>query len=137
MLLPACAQSNTSDRQHPLDGISRENITIQDITLTPLSYVDPNKDLWRSDSYTVWKTDAALTRVYTDQGIVGLGEGTPYAGGYRIDLLKTHTEEVLKPQLVGKNIFDVIRSRPPGLEEDYIATAAWGRDRSLSMGHPR
>ena len=132
LLLPGCTKSDASGRQHPLDGISRENITIQDVTLTPLSYVDPNKDLWRSDSYTVWKTDAALTRVYTDQGIIGLGEGTPYAGGYRIDLLQKHTEEVLKPQLVGKNIFDVIRSRPPGLEEDYIATAAWaGVDHSL------
>ena len=51
--------------------------------MTPLSYIDPNKDLWRSDSYTVWKTDAAITRVYNDQGIIGIGEGTPYAGGYR------------------------------------------------------
>ena len=120
-----CSKANSTTRLHPLDGISRENIKITDITLTPLSYVDPNKDLWRSDSYTVWKTDAALTQVHTDQGIIGIGEGTPYAGGYRIDLLKKHTEEVLKPMLVGENIFDVIRSRPPGLEEEYVPTAAW------------
>lgn len=125
LLFPGCKKTKPEIRAHPLDGISREELTIRDITLTPLSYVDPQKDLWRSDSYTVWKTDAALTRVYTDQGIVGLGEGTPYAGGYRIDLLKTHTEKVLKPQLIGKNLFDVIRARPAGLEQDYIATAAW------------
>jgi L-alanine-DL-glutamate epimerase-like enolase superfamily enzyme len=124
-LLPACAKTEASIRTHPLDGITRENIKITDITMTPLSYVDPNKDLWRSDSYTVWKTDAALTRVYTDQGIIGIGEGTPYAGGYRLDLLKKHTEEVLKPMLVGQNIFDVIKSRPEGLEEEYVPTAAW------------
>lgn len=119
-------------RNHPLDGIQRENIKITDITVTPLSYVDPKKDLWRSDNYTVWKTDAALTRVYTDQGIIGIGEGTPYAGGYRIDLLKSHTEKVLKPLLAGKNPFDVMRSRPVGLEDDYVATAAWaGVDNAL------
>jgi L-alanine-DL-glutamate epimerase-like enolase superfamily enzyme len=120
-----CSKAKEMDRKHPLDGISRENIRITDITLTPLSYVDPKQDLWRSDSYTVWKTDAALTQVYTDQGIIGIGEGTPYAGGYRLDLLKKHTEEVLKPMLVGKNVFDAINSRPPELEEDYVATAAW------------
>ena len=82
-LLPGCAKRESSVSPHPLDGISRENIKITDITMTPLSYIDPNKDLWRSDSYTVWKTDAAITRVYNDQGIIGIGEGTPYAGGYR------------------------------------------------------
>ncbi|MCB1123450.1 MAG: mandelate racemase/muconate lactonizing enzyme family protein [Verrucomicrobiae bacterium] len=130
--LSSCSRTKPTGRLHPLDGIDRENIKITDITLTPLSYVDPKRDLWRSDDYTVWKTDAALTRVFTDQGIIGIGEGTPYAGGYRIDLLKTHTEEVLKLQLVGKNIFDVIHSRPARVEEDYIATAAWaGLDNCL------
>ena len=130
--LASCKKAHATTRLHPLDGIEKENITITDITLTPLSYVDPKRDLWRSDSYTVWKTDAALTRVFTNQGILGIGEGTPYVGGYRIDLLKKHTEEVLKPQLVGKNVFDLIRSRPVGLEEDYVSTAAWaGLDCSL------
>jgi len=128
----SCSSETAQSRGHPLEGIERENLTISDISLTPLSYVDPNRDLWRSDSYTVWKTDAALTRVYTNQGIIGIGEGTPYAGGYRLDLLKEHTESVLKEQVVGRNVFDLIHSRPPGLEEDYIATAAWaGLDNCL------
>ena len=42
-----------------------------------------------------------------------------------IDLFKKHTEEVLKPMLVGQNIFDIIQSRPEGLEEEYVPTAAW------------
>ena len=34
-------------RNHPLDGIERDNIRITDIDVIPLSYVDPAGDLWR------------------------------------------------------------------------------------------
>ena len=67
-------------RNHPLDGIEREELKITDIEVLPLSYVDPKGDLWRCGGYQVWKTDGAITRIYTDQGIVGIGEGTPYEG---------------------------------------------------------
>ncbi len=87
-----------------LDGIERENIKITDIKVIPLSYVDPNKNLWRTGSYIVWKTDGAITQIFTDQGIVGIGEGTPYEGP---DYIKKYTEETIKPMLIGKNPFDV------------------------------
>ncbi|NKB68647.1 MAG: hypothetical protein GKR89_16410 [Candidatus Latescibacteria bacterium] len=61
-------------------------------------------DLWRSAGYQVWKTDGAITRIYTDQGLVGIGEGTPYEGP---DYIKRYTEETIKPLLVGQNPFDV------------------------------
>jgi galactonate dehydratase len=96
---------------HPTQGIKREKIKITDIKVTPLSYVDPNRNLWRGDRYIVWKTDAALCQVFTDQGIVGIAEGTPYAGP---DVIKKYTEEVIKPVLVGQNPFDV----------DFIACAS-------------
>ncbi len=65
-----------------MDGISRDGIRIRYITLTPLSYTDPKQDLWRSYSYTVWKTDAALTQVYTDQGIIDdVEKKFPYSPG--------------------------------------------------------
>ena len=59
-------------RNHPLDGIERENIKITDIKVIPLSYDDPNKNLWRTATYIVWKTDGAITQVFTD-----FGEGLP------------------------------------------------------------
>ena len=91
-------------RNHPLDGIERENIKITDIEVLPLSYVDPKGDLWRTGKYQVWKTDGAITQVFTDQGIVGIGEGSPYEGP---DYIKQYTEETIKPLLVGMNPFDV------------------------------
>lgn len=93
-----------ADFAYPSDGIRREKIKITGIKVTPLSYVDPNKNLWRGDRYIVWKTDAALCQVFTDQGLVGIGEGTPYAGP---DKIKQYTEETIKPALLGQNPFDV------------------------------
>ena len=91
-------------RNHLLDGIEREPIQITDVRVIPLSYVDPGGDLWRSGNYQVWKTDGAITQIFTDQGIVGLGEGTPYENpGY----IKEYTEKVIRPLLIGKNPFDV------------------------------
>jgi L-alanine-DL-glutamate epimerase-like enolase superfamily enzyme len=91
-------------RNHPLDGIERENIKITDVKVIPLSYVDPKGDLWRSGGYQVWKTDGAITQIFTDQGIVGIGEGSPYEGP---DFIKEFTEQTIKPMLIGKNPFDV------------------------------
>jgi galactonate dehydratase len=96
---------------HPTQAIKRENLKITDIKVTPLSYVDPNRNLWRSGRDIVWKTDAALCQVFTDQGIVGIAEGTPYAGPPNI---KQYTEETIKPVLIGQNPFDV----------DFIACAS-------------
>ncbi|MCC6861235.1 MAG: mandelate racemase/muconate lactonizing enzyme family protein [Bryobacterales bacterium] len=114
--LPGCspeAQREAADKagvSYPSEGIKRENIKITDVKVTPLSYVDPKKNLWRTGSYIVWKSDAALCRVFTDQGIVGIGEGTPYSGP---DNIQKYTEEKIKPALIGQNPFDV----------DFIACA--------------
>ena len=91
-------------RNHPLDGIEREKIAITDIDVIPLSYVDPAGDLWRAGNYQVWKTDGAITRIFTDQGIVGIGEGSPYEGP---EYIREYTERTIKPLLLGKNPFDV------------------------------
>lgn len=91
-------------RNHPLDGIQRPDIRITDIDVLPLSYVDPDQNLWRCGGYQVWKTDGAITRIFTDQGIVGIGEGSPYEGP---DYIAKYTEGVIKPLLIGQNPFDV------------------------------
>ncbi len=107
--LSGCTADSSSStlqipRFHPLDGVARQNIKITDVKVIPLSYVDPNKDIWRTSSYIVWKTDGAITQIFTDAGIVGIGEGTPYEGP---DYIKEYTETVIKPLLVGRNPFDV------------------------------
>ncbi len=91
-------------RNHPLDGIPRPDLRITDVDVLPLSYADPAGDLWHTGKYQVWKTDGAITRIYTDQGIVGIGEGSPYEGP---DYIKEYTEETIKPLLLGMNPFDV------------------------------
>ena len=91
-------------RNHPLDGIQREKLTIRDVRVIPLSYVDPDGDLWRSGSYQVWKTDGAITQIFTDEGLVGIGEGSPYEDPAAI---KAYTEAHIRPLLIGQNPFDV------------------------------
>ena len=91
-------------RNHPLDGVEREQLSITDVRVLPLSYVDPNRDLWRCGGYQVWKTDGAITQIFTDQGLVGIGEGSPYENPAEI---KTYTEQVIRPLLIGMNPFDV------------------------------
>src|SRR3546814_481186 len=89
----------------PFQAIGREDIKITDIRVTPLSYVSEKGPLWGVDSYVVWKADAGLIEIFTDQGIVGIGEGTPYS---EPDKIKKYIEENIKPYLIGKNPFDVV-----------------------------
>lgn len=91
-------------RSHPSEGIKRENITITDIKVTPLSYVHDGDYLWRVGGLVVWKSDAALVQVFTSQGIVGIGEASPYRGP---DAIKQYTDRYITPLLKGQNVFDV------------------------------
>jgi L-alanine-DL-glutamate epimerase-like enolase superfamily enzyme len=108
-------------RNHPLDGFARPNMKITDIKVIPLSWVHPRKNTWRSAGYVVWKTDGAITQIFTDQGIVGIGEGTPYEGPEDI---RKYTEEVIKPLVVGKHPFDVELLTNRGTESRH-ARAPW------------
>jgi len=117
----AHSKSHAAEKTHPLDGIERENIRITDITVTPLSYVDPTGNLWRHGSRMIWKSDAAPCRIYTNQGIIGIGEGTPYASP---DKIKAYTETVLKPMLIGKNPWDAVRMRQVDASH-FVHTASW------------
>jgi len=92
-------------RSHPAEGLNRENIVITDIKVTPLSYVAPEgKYLWRVGGLVVWKSDAALVQVFTNKGIIGIGEGSPYC---EPDKIKKYTETYIAPLLKGANVFDV------------------------------
>ncbi|MCD6528881.1 mandelate racemase/muconate lactonizing enzyme family protein [Candidatus Bathyarchaeota archaeon] len=49
------------------------------------------------------KADMVIVKVYTDEGIVGLGEPSPYGGAIPL----REAVERLKPHLIGKDPFDV------------------------------
>tara|TARA_B100001250_G_scaffold154086_2_gene132446 strand:+ start:71 stop:1330 length:1260 start_codon:yes stop_codon:yes gene_type:complete len=91
-------------RESPTQNLQRQEICITDITVTPLSYVHDGDYLWRCAGLYVWKSDAALVQIYTDQGIVGIAEGSPYRGP---DRLRDYTDRYITPVLKGANVFDV------------------------------
>jgi len=109
------------NRSYPTEGIKRENIVITDVRVTPLSYVHDGDYLWRCGGLIVWKSDAALCQVFTNQGIVGIAEGSPYRNPDRI---REYTESFLKPLVVGRNVFDV-DFITNGMGHSDVGQAAW------------
>jgi L-alanine-DL-glutamate epimerase-like enolase superfamily enzyme len=109
---PHSENAGSKRRLHPLDGLGREKIKIRDVKVTLMSYELPRNKQWLTGTIVVWKTDAVLVQVFTDQGIVGLGESSPYGGP---ESLKTFVEESIRPTLIGQNPFDV----------EYL-TSGWG-----------
>jgi L-alanine-DL-glutamate epimerase-like enolase superfamily enzyme len=101
---PAATAAKLGVRSHLLDGIKRENLKITDLTVTLLSAEIPKERQWYNPRTIVWKSDAVLVRVFTDQGIVGIGEASPYGGPVE---MKQFAEQYLKPVLIGQNPFDV------------------------------
>ena len=91
-------------RSHPLDGVARENLKITDLKVTLLSAEIPPERQWYNPRTVAWKSDAVLVQVFTDKGIVGIGEGTPYGGPVA---MKKFAEEYARPALLGQNPFDV------------------------------
>lgn len=103
--MPLQNQANRKEeREHPAQGLPRENIVITDIKVTPLSYQHDGDYLWRCGGLYVWKADAALVQVFTNVGITGIAEGSPYRGP---DKLKAYTDQTITPLLKGRNVFDV------------------------------
>jgi L-alanine-DL-glutamate epimerase-like enolase superfamily enzyme len=98
------SKSRFRARVHPLEGIARENLKITDIKATLMSYELPKDKQWVVGRAVTWKTDAVLVEIFTDKGIVGIGESSPYGGPPQ---LKKTIEEFIKPALTGKNPFDV------------------------------
>lgn len=98
------ALATAARRAHPLEGIGRENIKITDVKVTLLSYELPPDKQWLTARIIVWKTDAVLVQIFTDKGIVGIGESSPYGGP---EVIKKFIEESIRPRLIGKNPFDV------------------------------
>src|SRR5689334_10839111 len=87
------AKVSAGTRNHPLDGVRRENLKITDVKVTIMSYELKDK-AWMTATQLIWKSDAVLVEVFTDKGIVGIGESSPYGGP---EYLKQTIEELIKP----------------------------------------
>ncbi len=85
-----------------LDGVRPESLHISDVRVTLMSYELKDK-AWITGSMLIWKSDAVLVEVSTKEGVVGIGESSPYGGP---EFLKKTIEESIKPTLIGKNPFD-------------------------------
>ena len=90
-------------RSHPLEGIARENLKITDVKVTIMSYELKDKS-WVTATQYIWKSDSVYIQIFTDKGIVGIGESSPYGNPEGI---KRTVEQFIKPTLIGKNPFDV------------------------------
>ena len=81
-----------------LDRIGREDISITDVRITPLSYRPADGSyVHECGPVVLTKVDISIVQVLTDQGLVGIG---PAEGKLTGDFSR----------LVGKNPFDVIRT---------------------------
>ena len=87
----------------PLSGVRRENLKITDVRVTIMSH-ELKERSWLTGTMVIWKSDAVLVEIFTDKGIIGIGESSPYAGP---EFLKKTIEEQFKPLLLGQNPFDV------------------------------
>jgi L-alanine-DL-glutamate epimerase-like enolase superfamily enzyme len=88
----------------PLNGVRPEKLKITDVRVTLLSFPLPKEKQWVTGTAVTWKTDAVLVEVFTDQGLAGIGESSPYGGP---EAVKKFIDEEIKPRIAGKNPFDV------------------------------
>ncbi len=114
------SEQHAAHKYHPLDGVQPESITITDVQVSLLSYELPKDKQWVSATFLVPKTDCCLVRVFTDQGVVGIGESSPYGG--MLDM-KQYIEEVIKPNIIGLNPFDISLIGAGG--NTFMQACAW------------
>ena len=71
-------QAGFRPRAHFLEGVARENLKITDIKVTIMSYELPKTGMAGRNASL--EDRAVLVEVFTDKGIVGIGEASPYGG---------------------------------------------------------
>ena len=83
-----------------------------------MSYPLPAEHQWRVGRGRMVKLDSIVVKVYTDIGLTGIGEPSPYGGPLAI---KNLIEEELKPWLIGKDPFDVEKLTIPRGDPDLTS----------------
>ena len=125
----AAAAAVPALRNSPLDGVKRENLKITDVKVTLLSYELPPEKQWVSGTFLVWKCDAILVEIFTDKGIAGIGEPSPYGGPEQV---KQFIEEYARPRLIGQNPFDLEKLCATWGDSPFRYQVAWaGLDAAL------
>ena len=92
--------------KHLLEGVAREHLTISGVEVTPITYKPADGSyVHECGPVVLTKIDSAVVEVFTDQGLVGVGAGTPADAG------------VDYTYLIGMNPFDVeLMGLSPGLD---------------------
>jgi galactonate dehydratase len=104
--------SNTAPRPasgsftHLLEGIGREELEITEVKVMPITYKPADGSyIHECGPVVLTKCDSAVVEIFTDQGLIGIGAGTPADA------------EVDYGFLIGKNPFDVeLLGLTPGLD---------------------
>lgn len=119
-------------RNHPLEGIQREEIRITDVKVTLLSAEVPPEEQWYLDwipeRYKCWKTDSILVEVFTDAGIKGIGGSTQYGVSHKV---RDYILSYVAPIIIGQNPFDVeyltcgVVRRNPDVAWAGVDAACW------------
>ncbi len=93
-------------RLSPLDGVTRQNIKIKDLSVISLAYRLKPEEEWPdgANNGIIWKTESVIVEVSTDAGLKGIGACSRYNGP---TAMKEYLEKVVKPALLGRNPFDV------------------------------
>lgn len=103
-------------------GIKPEKLRITDVRVTLLSYALPKDKQWLTARAVTWKTDSILLEVFTDAGLIGIGEPSPYGGP---EAVKQYIDEEIKPRLIGKNPFDLEHLALPWNGAPFGQQVAW------------
>jgi len=103
------AQPPFAGFRHLLEGVSREEIKITDVKVTPLTFTPADGSyVHECGPIVIAKYDVGVVEVTTDQGIVGIGPGPVMKPGKFADRYA---------HLLGKNPFDVeLLGLPGGLD---------------------
>ncbi len=97
-------QSKRGSFTHLLEGIGREELTITEIKITPISYKPTDGSyVHECGPVVLTKCDETVVEVFTDQGLVGIAPGATRLGNH--------------DHLIGRNPFDVeLMALSPGLD---------------------
>jgi L-alanine-DL-glutamate epimerase-like enolase superfamily enzyme len=69
-------------RISPMDGVTRQNIKIKDVTVISLAYGLKSEEEWADGTTNgiIWKTEPVIVEVSTDVGLKGIGACSRYNG---------------------------------------------------------
>lgn len=100
---------------------------IETVELVALSQLHTRETTWFTDNFRVLKADATIVRVRTDEGVEGIGEGSPHGQA----ALMARWLAYVAPAVIGRDPLDEgLAFFPNGVSDDYDCAVA-GLDMAL------